>query len=66
MKKDGIILDEEDYNRLNFGYEQIILHGRLTTDFNETKKMETFYIENYNNCRFLNSMNSKWGIFDLV
>lgn len=57
---------EEEYAKLKFGFDPIILHERLKRSNKEITDLENFYITTYNNLRILDGCLSKWGLYDRV
>eukprot|EP00825_Cyclidium_porcatum_P011085 TRINITY_DN1566_c0_g1_i6.p1 TRINITY_DN1566_c0_g1~~TRINITY_DN1566_c0_g1_i6.p1 ORF type:complete len:1401 (+),score=376.97 TRINITY_DN1566_c0_g1_i6:144-4346(+) len=47
-----------------FGYNNIILHTKIQKQMYDNGALENYYIQNFNNVRFLNSKISKWGLLD--
>jgi hypothetical protein len=49
-----------------FGYNEIILHKKLLKEEEYIGHLENYYLETFNNVRFLDAQISKWGLLDLA
>lgn len=47
-----------------FGYNRLILHTKIQRQTHDNAALENYYIQTFNNVRFLNSRLSKWGLLD--
>lgn len=64
--KDSIQDYEFEYKNLKLGYDGFLLHQRLRKSTIEINNLENFYLDNYNNVKFLDGNLSKWGLYERV
>ena len=65
-KKDSLQDYEYEYQKLKLGYDGYLLHQRLIKSTVEITNLENFYLDNYNNVKFLDGTLSKWGLYERV
>ena len=65
-KKNSTIEYEFEYKNMKLGYDGYLLHQRLKKNGVEITNLENFYLNNYNNVKFLDGKLSKWGLYERV